>query len=287
MATYISETVDAEYVDGGQARYGYRQFGAREGVPLVLLHRYRGTLDDWDPKLLDLLSAERHVIAFDNVGVGYSTGDAPDNVAAMADGVVDFLDALGLERVDVLGWSMGGFVAQLVALNYPSRVRRVVVAGSGPGEPSIRPPEDPRSLAIRPKPEPTPEEGLYLFYPDDEEGRRVGAEASSRFYHHESGIVKTTKESSWRKQAIAIDSWNAGENSAWNRLEDLVAPTLVANGSKDIMEDTVQSYEMARKLPNAVTAIFSRSGHAFLFQYPDLFSRLTLDFLQDDKTFVD
>ncbi|WP_170285753.1 alpha/beta fold hydrolase [Microbacterium rhizomatis] len=286
MATYISETVDVEYVDGEQARYGYRQFGPRTGVPLVLLHRYRGTLDDWDPKLLDLLSADRHVIAVDNVGVGYSTGDAPDNAAAMADGVADFLRAAGFATVDLLGWSMGGFVTQMVALNHPELVRRIVVAGSGPGEPSIRPPEDPRSLEIRPKVAPLLEETLLLFYPDDEDGRRVGREATERFYHHESGEVRFTKESSWRNQAIAIDAWNAGENSAWNRLEELTKPTFVANGSHDIMEDSVQSFEMVRKLPNAVMTLFSRSGHAFLFQYPDLFAKLTQEFLDDD-TFAD
>ncbi|SDZ55621.1 alpha/beta fold hydrolase [Herbiconiux ginsengi] len=286
MATYISETIEAEYIDGAQARYGYRQFGPRRGVPLLLLHRYRGTLDDWDPKLLDLLSADRHVIAFDNVGIGYSTGEAPDNVAAMADGVADFLGSTGLEEVDVLGWSMGGFVAQMVALNYPTLVRRLVVAGSGPGEPSIRPPENPRSLEIRPKVAPTLEETLFLFYPDDDEGRRVGREATGRFYHHQSGEVKTTKESSWRNQAIAIDAWNAGENSAWNRLETLTQPTFVANGSDDIMEDSVQSFEMVRKLPNSITTLFSRSGHAFLFQYPELFANLTLQFLEEDSLFA-
>lgn len=279
MATYASETVNVEFASGKRARYGYRSFGSGEGTPLVLLHRFRGTLDDWDPLLLDLLAAERRVIAFDNVGVGNTDGTAPDSIAEMADGVVDFLDALGLSQVDLLGWSMGGFVAQLVALNYPDRVAKLVVAGSGPGEPSVRPAEDERSLSIRPKADPSIEEILYLFFPDNEDGIKAGYEVLGRMYHHESGVVATTKEESWRQQAVAINKWNSGEDSAWSRLGELSVPTFVANGSQDIMEHPVQTYEMANRLPDGVITLFSGSGHAFLFQFPNLFAKFVHEFL--------
>ncbi|MFC6949616.1 alpha/beta fold hydrolase [Paraburkholderia dipogonis] len=139
MANYLAETVETSYVQGKLARYGYREYGAQSDIPLVLLNRYKGTLDDWDPLLLDLLAKERRIITFDNVGVGYTDGTAPDTIEAMAEGAVDFLKAKGLKKVHALGWSMGGFIAQILAIEYPEYFATVTVAGSGPGEPRIRP----------------------------------------------------------------------------------------------------------------------------------------------------
>jgi pimeloyl-ACP methyl ester carboxylesterase len=279
MVQYVYETVDVRHVEGESATFGYRELGEGDETPLVLLHRFRGTLDDWDPKLLDLLAAERRVIAFDNVGVGYTDGVAPDSVAEMADGVADFFRAMEIDRADVLGWSMGGFVAQMFALNHASLVRKLVVAGSGPGEPSIRPPEPQRSLDIRKKEKASIEDAIYQFYPDDDQGRQLGIATRARLYHHQSGVVKTVAEPSWQNQALAINRWNSGENSAFARLGELDAPTFVANGADDVMEHSVQSYEMALRLPNAITTIFSHAGHAFLFQDADLFAQLTHAFL--------
>ena len=149
MASYLAETVETSYVQGELARYGYREYGAEGGIPLVLLMRYKGTLDDWDPELLDLLAKERRIITVDNVGVGYTDGTAPDTIAAMADGVVDFLKAKGLKKVHLAGWSMGGFIAQVLAVTRPELFETITIAGSGPGEPSVRPAETPRSLEIR------------------------------------------------------------------------------------------------------------------------------------------
>jgi len=279
-SSYRADSAPTGYVSGKLARYGYREFGPEGDIPLVLLQRFRGTIDDWDPKLLDLLATERRVIVFDNVGVGSTDGTSPATISQMGDGMVDFLTALGLDRVDLLGWSMGGFVAQLLALDHPACFRRVVIAGTGPGEPSIRPEESERSRRIRAKTDPDIDDVLYLFFPDTDEGRTAGLEVLGRQYHHESGTTLTVKEESWRNQAKAIEAWNSGIDSAWTRLPDFSVPLLITAGAHDVMEDAAQAFASTRKLSGeATTAIFSNSGHAFLFQYPERFSRLALSFL--------
>ncbi|MBB5167598.1 alpha/beta fold hydrolase [Mycobacterium sp. AZCC_0083] len=278
--TYRADSAQLHKVPGQLATYGYREFGPHGDIPIVLLQRFRGTVDDWDPKLLELLSDERRVIAVDNVGVGSTDGVAPSSIADMAEGIVDFLAARGLGTVDLIGWSMGGFVAQLLGLDHPELFRRIVIAGSGPGEASIRPEESARSQQIRAKSEPDVDDILYLFFPDTEDGRAQGLETLGRFFHHESGETLTVSEESWQRQGQAIADWNNGHGSAWDRLATFTVPLLVTAGAFDVMEDAAQAFETSRRVGGeSTTAIFSNSGHAFLFQYPERFSRLALGFL--------
>ncbi|MFB9124418.1 alpha/beta hydrolase [Paraburkholderia dipogonis] len=278
MANYLAETVETSYVQGKLARYGYREYGAQSDIPLVLLNRYKGTLDDWDPLLLDLLAKERRIITFDNVGVGYTDGTAPDTIEAMAEGAVDFLKAKGLKKVHALGWSMGGFIAQILAIEYPEYFATVTVAGSGPGEPRIRPPEDLRSVEIRSKEAPSIDDVLFLFFPDTDAGREAGLAVLGRSYHRADGVTRETKKDSWLNQGKAINRWNSGEGSAWANLPKAGVPLLVANGTHDVMEHVKQTIAMSDQIPEGVTAIFADAGHAFLFQYPERFSRLVIGF---------
>jgi len=140
MTTFQADRAETQYVDGVSARFAYRRLGPRSGVPLVMAMRFRGTLDHWDPALLDVLSSERDVIVFDNAGTGRSSGTVPTTIEDLADGLLDFVDALGLLQVDLLGWSMGGYVVQVAALLRPTLLRRLIVAGSGPGRvPGMQP----------------------------------------------------------------------------------------------------------------------------------------------------
>jgi pimeloyl-ACP methyl ester carboxylesterase len=278
VTKYKADSAQTQYVQGALANYGYREVGASTGTPIILLQRYRGTIDDWDPALLEELSKTRRVVVLDNVGIGSSDGVAPDSVAAMAEGVADFVKAQKYGKVDILGWSMGGFVAQVLALDHADIVNKVVVAGSGPGEPSVRPTEDPKSVEIRQKVDLTVDDIIYIFFAHTETGKAAAGEVLSRFFHHESGQVLTVKQESWEQQAKAIQSWNSGQKSAWARLGEIEVPILVANGSHDVMEPSIQSFEMARKLKSAVTTFYSDSGHAFLFQYPEKFAKQVVDF---------
>jgi pimeloyl-ACP methyl ester carboxylesterase len=275
---YIAETIQTQYVQGQLARYGYREYGVEGGTPLVLLNRYRGTLDDWDPYLLDLLAQQRRVITVDNVGVGYTDGTAPTSIGEMADGVVDFLTAKGLRKAHLLGWSMGGFIAQHLAIEHPDLFATVTVAGSGPGEPSVRPAEPQRSVDLRGKEDPSLEDILYLFFPDTEEGRSAGEEVFGRSYHRADGITKVVKKESWVNQGKAIAAWNSGQGSAWPRLPEVKVPLLLANGTEDVMEAAAQTIAMADRIPDGIAVLFPRAGHAFLFQAADRFSKLVIGF---------
>ena len=132
-SAYVSTAAETQDVDSPSARFAYRRIGPRGGVPLVLVHRFRGTLDQWDPEFLNLLAADHDVILFDNVGFGYTKGEPLRIVEGFAAGTIEFIEALGLSSVDILGWSFGGVVAQEVVLIRPDLVRKVVLAGSGFG----------------------------------------------------------------------------------------------------------------------------------------------------------
>jgi pimeloyl-ACP methyl ester carboxylesterase len=132
MSTYLADKAENLTVEGPSATFTYRRMGPQGGVPLVLLHRFRATIDWWDPEFLDLLAANHDVIVFDNVGIGYTTGEPRDSLEGLAQGAIEFIEALGLPQADVLGWSLGGIVAQRVALRRPELVRKLIVAGSGP-----------------------------------------------------------------------------------------------------------------------------------------------------------
>ncbi|KAA2257532.1 alpha/beta hydrolase [Solihabitans fulvus] len=253
--------------------FAYRRFGPTGGVPLLLTNRFRATTDHWDPALLDVLARERDVIVFDNLGVGQTPGDVPDSIPAMADGAAAFLRALGTDQVDVLGWSMGGMVAQALALHHPDLVRRLVVAGSGPGGVPDAPSTPDRVWPTALKPENDDEDFLYLFFPESPAGRAAGIESLGRL---RPGAHVTA--AGVRAQFAAIREWSG--SGAWDRLPDLDLPVLVAAGAQDVMAHPYLSYAMSQRLPDATLTVYGRSGHAFLFQYADAFGRQVLDFLR-------
>jgi pimeloyl-ACP methyl ester carboxylesterase len=178
---FLSDAVDTRHIAGKSASYAYRDFGvANSNPPLVLLTRFRVTMDHWDPAFLDILASEHRVITFDNAGVSESTGEVATTFAGIAETAVDFITALGLTKVDLLGWSIGGFSSQMVALNHPGLVRRLLVVGSGPGGVPGSPELDPKVAKTMTAPVSTEEDFLYLFFGLDEESRRVGKESLKR-----------------------------------------------------------------------------------------------------------
>lgn len=278
---YISDTAETLRVDGELARYAYRDFGRRDAAapPVVLLQRFRGTLDHWDPLFLEALAVKRRVIVFDNAGIGESTGEVPTTMEGMAEAAVDFLTALGLERVDLLGWSVGGFVAQLVALDRPDLVRKLIVAGSGPGGVPGTPDLEQRVVEYMTAPETSEEGFLYLFFGFSDEAVRLGKESLARLETRLEKSKADVPAEQWSKQLQAIQRWAGGTGSSWSRLEELKLPVLVANGSHDVMVDSGNSFAMAQKLSDARTVFYSDAGHAFLFQFPEEFGEVVHDFL--------
>lgn len=267
------------FLDGPSGRFAYRRGGPPYGTPLVLFQRFRGVMDDWDPALLDILSIHRDVIVFDNLGVGLSSGEVPSTVSRMADGALEFLSLLELDEADLLGWSMGGFIVQAVALAQPSLVRRLIVAGSKPGLVPGAPTPEPEVGQVAGKPVNDTEDLLYLFFPPSVEGREAGLASIARI----AGLAENPSmvvPAGVQAQSQALTSWSAGVQTAWDRLEELTMPILVAAGAQDRLMDAFHSYAMVRRLPNANLLIYGDAGHAFLFQHALEFGRAVLDFVR-------
>lgn len=263
-------------VDG--TRFAYRELGPRSGVPLVLLHHFTATIDDWDPRVLDGIAAERHVVIFDNRGVGGTGGRVPRSVEAMAQDALSFIQALGWEEVDLLGFSLGGFVAQVIATSKPHLVRRLVLAGTGPagfkgvGQFNRRLLTDTlQSVAKRRDPKP------LLFFTRSAGGRTAAADYMARISERTSDRVERTSLRAASRQLVAIARWGA---SAPMDLGLIQQPALVANGEDDRMLATRGSFDLAHRLPEARLVIYPDAGHGGVFQHHDHFVPEVLRFLR-------
>ena len=258
----------------GEVSFAYRRFGNEQtaGPALVMLQHFRGNLDNWDPALVDRLAQDREVILLDNRGVGGSTGVVPENVTIMARDALSFIDALGLKQIDLLGFSLGGYVAQELVLLRPRLVRRLVLAGTAPqGGPGLhRWSEDVYTLAT--PDQPTAEDLLGLFFSSSDQSQAKGIESLGRLYQREVDRDEPTDLATRDAQLAAITTWGIPDESKLNRLAGITQPTLVANGDNDTMMHTHNSYRLAERLPNARLRIYPDAGHGFLNQYPELFA---------------
>ncbi|MFI9507996.1 alpha/beta fold hydrolase [Nocardia sp. NPDC052566] len=275
----VSGSAATQFIEVAGADIAYRMFGAEDGVPLVLTHRFRGTMDHWDPALLDALACERRIIVFDNAGIGASTGKPADSVPGMAFGAAVFLNALGFRRVDVLGWSLGGAVAQWLAVLHPELVRRLVLGATGPGGVPDTPPTAAQVWPTATKPVNDDEDFLYLFFPGNAVGRAAGLASLRRLDARLTASRSTVGPDAVTAQLTALRSFSAGADALYPRLAEITAPTFVANGFHDVMVPAHEAYVMAKHLPDAQLALYPRSGHAFLFQHAELFAGHVLEFL--------
>ncbi|MET8564534.1 alpha/beta hydrolase [Streptomyces flaveolus] len=276
MSIYLADSAETRYVDGPEGeRFAYRRFGRPGTRPLVMHMRLRGTMDHWDPALLDLLAAEREVIVFDNRGVNFSTGNPPAAMDDMVNGSLAFIDALGLTDIDVLGWSMGGIVAQGVALAAPHLVHRLVVAGSSAGGVPDLPPQPERTRQTVGQPVNHDEDFLYLFFPETEGARAAGLASLRRLDHRLKESHAVVGPEAVRGQLKAISTFEG----YWHRQGELGLPVLVANGAHDVMIHAYATYAMSQVLPDAKIVLYSDAGHGFLFQHHEDFAHEVNRFL--------
>jgi pimeloyl-ACP methyl ester carboxylesterase len=267
-------TVENLSLEVGDVSFAYRRFGnGRAAAPLlVLLQHFRGNLDSWDPALVDRLAQDREVILVNNRGVGASTGVVPENVTIMARDALAFIDALGLRQIDLLGFSLGGFVSQELVLLRPRLVRRLVLAGTAPqGGPDLHRWSD-EVYALATADEPGAENLLGLFFSRSEESRAKGMESIARLFQREVDRDEPTDLATRDAQLAAITAWGIPDESKLNRLAGITQPTLVANGDNDTMMHTHNSHLLAERLPNAQLRIYPDAGHGFLNQYPEQFA---------------
>ncbi len=261
--------------------YAYRSLGKPEGTPLVLLNRFRATMDEWDPAFLDHVAAERHVIIFDNAGVARSGGEAPLRLKGWALNAAAFIEGLGFRQVDLLGFSFGGLVAQELTLQRPELVRRLAIVGSGAGYVEGANLQA-KALEVATKPVNLDEDFLYLFFRDTPTSQAAGREHLKRLHLRTDAFAGRVSATTWKAMLSAGSDVGTAETSLLRRVGAIRQPVLVANGNEDVMIPTYQSYALAQAIPNARLVIYPDSGHAFLFQYPRAFGDELLRFLAED-----
>jgi pimeloyl-ACP methyl ester carboxylesterase len=268
LAGSISATMAAtQFVKAGGVDFAYRRSGRTAQVPLVMLQHFRGNLDNWDPALIDAMATDREVIVVDYPGVGASTGEPDATIAAMARKMLGFIGALGLDRVDLLGFSVGGFVAQEIALVRPTLVRRLVLAATGPkGAPGMHGWRD--DIATAALGETKPENLLYIMFAPSPASQAKGVEFLGRFLErHEDRDLPTT-DAARDAQYDAIVEWGIPDHGALQRLTGIQSPALILQGDADRMIPPKVSHLMAGLIPDAVIRIYPDAAHGFLFQYP-------------------
>ncbi|WP_189839690.1 alpha/beta fold hydrolase [Streptomyces umbrinus] len=265
-------------VTAGGVTFAYRELGPRSGVPVVFLTHLAAVLDNWDPRVVDGIAAERRVVTFDNRGVGASTGSTPRTIQAMAKDAVTFIRALGFDHVDLHGFSMGGMIAQVIARTDPDLVRKLILTGTGPaGGEGIKNVtrlshlDTVRGLFTLQDPK------QFLFFTRTAGGRRAGKEFLARLKERTQDRDKAISPISYSNQLKAIHRWGL------ERPQDLSVirqPVLVANGESDRMVPSQNSYDLARRVPDGELVIYPDAGHGGIFQFHREFVATAVEFLQ-------
>jgi pimeloyl-ACP methyl ester carboxylesterase len=247
-------------------KYAYRDVG-NGAIPLVLFQHFRGNLDDWDPALIDDLSASRRLVTFDNAGVGATSGSTPHTIEQMAEDALVFLEAIGLDEVDLLGFSIGSFVAQELLLLRPAAVRRAILASSAPRGASGMHGWAPQVITAVGQPEPNPEGYLGVFFTGSTTSKEAGAETLKRKFARQDNRDRPTSWQTRLAQYDAVCSWGTPNNSLLERLCSIEHPVFVANGDSDPMILPRYSYLLAGLIPKSQIKIYPDSAHGFLFQH--------------------
>jgi len=274
-------TARTEFIETNLGKYAYRRFGAGAAPPLVCLQHFTGTLDNWDPAVTDPLARGREVILFESAGVGRSTGTVPATVAGMAKHVLAFADALRLTRVDLLGYSLGGMVAQAVALERPAVVRRMLLVATAPeGGEDIMHMEKPELRRITEDPKLSgPEKLLRLFFTESESSRAAGSAFVARLAERVEDREPGSGPEVAQAQIAAFRDWERVDGERFAKLRAIRQPCLVINGVFDKMIPVRNSYMLSEHLPEATLLTYPDAGHGALFQFHDSFVRQAALFL--------
>jgi pimeloyl-ACP methyl ester carboxylesterase len=269
--------VQTRTINVGGTPFAYRRLGPETGVPVVFLHHLTAVMDDWDPRVVDGIAAKQPVITFDNRGVGSTKGSTPSTVEPMARDAVAFIRALGLTQVDLFGFSLGGFLAQLIAQQEPKLVRRVILAGTGPaGGVGIDKVTSGAIMGTMKGAFTFKDPKHYLFFTKTANGKASAKAYVARLKERTQNRGKKASQLTVLAQLKAVHAWGVQKPQD---LSTIRQPVLVANGEQDVMVPTSNTYDLAKRLPNAKVKIYPDAGHGGVFQYHEDFVREALAFL--------
>src|SRR5882757_256892 len=280
--THTHQSAPTQFVEANGIRFAYRRFGNAAGMPLVFNQHFTGTMDHWDPSVTDGIAKDREVILFNNAGVSSSFGEVPTTFEKMGVNAVAFIKALRLAKVDVLGFSIGGFVAQEIALQAPDLVRQLVLVGIGPrggeGMATLTPEAQEIFGASYDEPDHL---WLRVHFTKSENSQAAGREFLKRFRRRAENRDPEVNEKVAPAQIEAISEWGAPRQKSFEYLKSIRQPTLVVNGGNDVIIYAVNSFILQQHLPNAQLILYPDANHGSQYQYPERFVRHVSLFLSE------
>jgi pimeloyl-ACP methyl ester carboxylesterase len=283
MTQHTHHTAPTQFVDAAGIRFAYRRFGKSGGVPLVLNMHFTGTMDHWDPAVTDGLAHDREVILFDNAGISSSSGEVPNSIEEMAANAAAFIRAVGLTQVDVLGFSLGGLVAQELALAEPELVRRLILLGTGPrsgeGMASLTPEAQTIFGARYDEPDHL---WLKVFFTPSDVSQAAGRAYLKRFRRRVDDRGPEVSDKVAPAQIEALAKWGAPRKNPFEYLKAIAQPTLVVNGDSDVIIYSVNSWTLQQHLPNAQLILYPDANHGSQYQYTERFVQHVSLFLSEE-----
>ena len=270
--------VPTQFISADGINFAYREYGQQNGgTPVIFLNHLAAVLDNWDPRIIDGIAAKHHVVVFDNRGVGASTGEPAKSIEQMADDAITFIQAKGFKQVDLFGFSMGGMISQEIVLKQPKLIRKMILSGTGPAGGTgistvgrVSNWDLVRGLATRQDPK------VYLFFTRTDNGKAAAKAFVQRINERTENRDKEITISAYRAQLKALKKWGSKKPADLSVIQQ---PVLVANGDYDRMVPTVNTYDLAKRLPNSALIIYPDAGHGGIFQFHDDFVKQSLTFL--------